>query len=67
MQLRLQFRDGSKNIKNFLLRNNFDTGDAFITHPNSDVKVVLDCPTLREMTPESQMNEGALVISEDIY
>ena len=67
MQRRLDFRNGPEAVKTAWMDNYFDTGDAVIYHPNGDVKIVLDSQTLREMTPESQRNSGALVLGEDVY
>lgn len=67
MQLRLDFEKGSAEFKFDWSDKFFDTGDAGIYHPNGDVKVVLDCPNLREMTPQSQRSRGALVLSEEVY
>jgi hypothetical protein len=67
MQRRLDYRNGPAEVKTAWMDNYFDTGDAVVYHPNGDVKVVLDSQTLREMTPESQRNGGALVLGEDVY
>jgi hypothetical protein len=67
MQRRLDLRNGPEAVKTAWMDNYFDTGDAVICHPNGDVKIVLDSQTLREMTPESQRNGGALVLGEDVY
>lgn len=67
MQRRLDFRNGPEAVKTAWMDNYFDTGDAVVYYPNGDVKIVLDSQTLREMTPESQRNNGALVLGEDVY
>ncbi len=67
MQRRLDFRNGPEAVKTAWMYNYFDTGDAVVYHPNGDVKIVLDSQTLREITPESQRNGGALVLGEDVY
>ena len=67
MQRRLDYRNGPAEVKTAWMDNYFDTGDAVVYHPNGDVKIVLDSQTLREMTPESQRNGGALVLGEDVY
>jgi hypothetical protein len=67
MQRRLDYRNGPAEVKTAWMDNYFDTGDAVVYHPNRDVKIVLDSQTLREMTPESRINGGALVLSEDVY
>jgi hypothetical protein len=67
MQRRLDYRNGPAEVKTAWMDNYFDTGDAVVYHPNGDVKIILDSQTLREMTPESQRNGGALVLGEDVY
>ena len=47
--------------------NSFVTGDALVYHPDGRVKIILDSKTLREITPESTINAGTLVLTEDIY
>ena len=49
------------------LNNYFDTGDAIVYHPDGRIKVVNDAQTLREITPESNRVNGALVLTEDAY
>ncbi len=67
MQKRLDVRNADAKVKSAWIDNYFDSGDAVVYHPNGDVKVVLDSQTLREMTPETQRNGGALVIGEEVY
>jgi len=67
MQIRLYFRNGPDAVKTAWLDNYFDTGDGVAYHPDGRIKIVLDSQTLREMTPQSQRNGGALILSEDIY
>ena len=67
MQRRLDYRNGPAEVKTAWMDNYFDTGDALVYHPNGNVKIILDSQTLREMTPKSQRNSGALVLNEDIY
>ena len=66
MQRRLEVRNDTE-VKTAWMDNYFDTGDAVVYHPNGNIKIVLDSQTLREMTPESQRNGGALVFGEDVY
>lgn len=48
--------------------NYFDTGDGVAYHPDGKrFKVVLDAQPLREMTGESQLNAGALVLTDGVY
>ena len=67
MQRRLDFRNGPADVKTAWMDNYFDTGDAVVYHPDGRVKIILDSQILREMTPESQRNSGALVLTEDAY
>jgi hypothetical protein len=62
MQRRLDYRNRPAEVKTAWMDNYFDTGDAVVYHPKGDVKIVLDSQTLREMTSESQRNNGALVL-----
>lgn len=47
--------------------NYFNTGDAFIYHPDGRFKVVLDAQPLREITSESKLCNGALVLEDGVY
>src|SRR3989344_9322924 len=67
MQRRLDVRSSDPEIKNSYMDNYFDTGDAVVYRPDGRVKIVLDSQTLRDMTPESQRNSGALVLTNDVY
>ncbi len=67
MQRRLDVRNGPAKVKTNWMDNYFDMGDAVVYHPDGRIKIVLDSQTLREMTPKSQRNRGALVLTEDIY
>jgi len=67
MQRRLDVRGSDKDVKASWMDNYFDLGDAIVYHPDGRVKVVLDSQTLREMTPESLRNGGALVLTEGVY
>src|SRR3989338_2582748 len=67
MQRRLDVRNSDKSVKSSYMDNYFDTGDAVVYHPDGRVKIVLDSQTLRDMTPESQRNSGALVLTNDVY
>lgn len=67
MQRRLDVRNASEDVKNYWMDNFFNTGDAAVYHPDGRVKIVLDSQYLREMTPDTQRNGGALVLTEDIY
>src|SRR3989344_4096516 len=67
MQRRLDVRSSDPEIKNSYMDNYFDTGDSVVYRPDGRVKIVLDSQTLRDMTPESQRNSGALVLTNDVY
>ena len=47
--------------------NYFDTGDTFVYHPDRKFKIVLDAQPLRQMTPESKLKNGALVLEDGMY
>ena len=67
MQRRLDVRNSDKAVKGSYMDNYFDTGDAVVYHPDGRVKIVLDSQTLREMTPESQRSNGALILTSEVY
>jgi hypothetical protein len=45
----------------------FDTGDLIAYHPNGNVKVVRDAQLLRELTPKTQVVNGALMLPDGMY
>jgi len=67
MQERLDVRNSKEAVRESWTNNYFDTGDAIAYHPDGRVKVVLDSRTLREMTPDTERIEGALLLTEDTY
>ena len=67
MQRRIDVRNDSNDLKSSWMDNYFDTGDAVVYHPDGRVKIVLDSQYLRNMTPKSGRNGGALVLIEDVY
>jgi len=67
MQRRLDVRNAEKNVKSSWMDNYFDTGDAIVYHSDGRVKIVLDSQHLREINPKSALNNGALILTEDIY
>src|SRR3989344_89220 len=67
MQRRLDVRNSDAKVKSSYMDNYFDTGDAVVYHPDGRVKIVLDSQPLRNMTPETQRVDGALLIGEDVY
>jgi len=67
MQRRLDVRNSDVDVKSSYLDNYFDTGDAVAYHPDGRAKIVLDSQTLRDITPQSELRNGALVLTEDAY
>jgi len=67
MQRKLDLRNDETGVKDFYMDNYFDTGDGVVYHPDGRVKIVLDSQHLRDMTPESPRNGGALILGEDVY
>jgi len=47
--------------------NWFDMGDAIVYHPNGRVKIVLDSEHLREINPQSELRNGALILPSGTY
>jgi hypothetical protein len=66
MQKRLDVRNGPEAVRTDWW-DYFGTGDAVAYHPDGRVKIVLDSQTLREITPDSPIMYGALVLTEDAY
>ena len=67
MQRRLDVRNSDADVKSSYLDNYFDSGDVMVYHPDGRVKIVLDSQTLRDVTPNSELINGALVLTEDAY
>lgn len=67
MLRRLEARSSDVDLKTSYLDNYFDTGDAVVYHPDGRVKIALDSRYIRDVTPGSLMNGGALVLTEDAY
>ena len=67
MQRRLDVRNSDADVKTSYMDNYFDTGDAVVYHPDGRVKIVLDSQTLRGITQNSELINGALVLTEDAY
>lgn len=67
MQKQIYSKNDPLEMEGAWTKNHFSTGDAIIHHPNGDTKIVLDCQTLREITPESKIINGSLIIDEDTY
>ena len=67
MQRRLDVRGASEDVKSAWMDNYFETGDAVVYHPDGRVKIVLDSQHLRDMTLESKIERGVLVLTRDAY
>lgn len=67
MQRRLDVRNFDAKVKSSYMDNYFDTGDGVVYHPDGRVKIVFDSQHLRDMTPESSRNGGALVLTAENY
>ena len=65
MQRRLQSKYGSESVRSSLMHNDFDTGDGIAYHPDGRIKVV--SMPLKEINPESQLVNGALVLPDGLY
>jgi len=67
MQRRLDVRNSGNEVKSAWMDNYFDTGDAVVYHPDGRVKIVLDSQDLRNMTPDTPRNSGALIVVPEVY
>ena len=67
MQRRLDLRNDETGVKASYTDNYFDTGDAVVYHPDGRVKIVLDSEDLRNITPNTPRNGGALIITPEAY
>jgi len=67
MQRRLDVRNSDDKVKSAWMDNYFDTGDAVVYHPDGRVKIVLDSEDLRNMTPDTPRNGGALIVTPEAY
>src|SRR3990167_6351666 len=67
MRRRLEVLNSSDEVKRFYWDNYFDTGDGIAYHPDGRGKIVLDAQPLRELTPSSQLRDGALILSPSVY
>ena len=66
MQARLDALNGSsEDLKNSWWNNYFDTGDGVLYHPDGNMKVVLGGQVFRDMTGDSSLYDGALVLGAD--
>ena len=67
MQIRLGALTDSEEVKNFWWNNHFETGDAFIRHPDGRVKFVFDAQPLRGLTLNSGLTYGGLTLKSGVY
>lgn len=67
LKRKLEVLTASEAVKFAYWYNYFDTGDAIAYHPDGRVKIVLDSQDLRQVTPESTLSLGALVLPNGRY
>lgn len=70
MQRRLEVRNGPEEIKHSWMDIPFYVGDSIVQNYNrNETMIVLDCPILRRMNPQSSLNKDstALAIGQDVY
>ena len=67
MRRRLDLRNSRHEIRADYIDNYIDTGDAIVSHPDGRLKIILDSQHLREITAESEIDNGAFVLSHDSY
>jgi len=67
MKRRLEVRNSDADVKSSYMDKYFDTGDAVVYHPDGRAKIVLDSQHLRDLTPDTSLNNGALVLTEEVY
>ena len=67
MEARLAASTGFNAVRSSWLDYSFETGDGIVYHPDGKVKLVHDASPLRELTSESKLSEGALILPEGIY
>ncbi len=66
MEKRLEvLTNSSDEVRSAWWNNYFDTGDGIFYHPDGDLKVVLGAQPIRDMTGDSKLYSGALVLGED--
>ena len=67
MHRRLEVRGAkySSKVRSAWHDNYFDTGDALLNHPDGKIKIVPDA--LRDISPESKLSNGALVMPTGLY
>ncbi len=67
MERRLETLSASDPVNNSWWNNYFDTGDSVFYYPDGRIKVVLDAKPLREISSESKLQNGALVLPDGLY
>ncbi len=67
MERRLETLGASKPVKESWWNNYFDTGDGVFYHPDGRIRVVLDAKPLREINPESKLQNRTLVLPDGLY
>tara|TARA_Y100000310_G_C20551282_1_gene748226 strand:- start:210 stop:977 length:768 start_codon:yes stop_codon:yes gene_type:complete len=68
MKRRLEALAGSNdNIRHVGVHNYLFTGDGMFYHPDGRVKVAIGPQCMRELTPESHLRQGALVLPDGMY
>ncbi len=68
MQRRLELLDSpDKELKEVYWNNYFQTSDAIIMHCTRKFKIVLDSDHLRNLTPQSKLIHGGLVLTQEVY
>ena len=66
MQRRLEVLSGSSDeVKVAWWDNYFDTADGIFYHPDGNVKIVLGAQPIRDMTLDTPLSYGALMLNED--
>ncbi len=54
-------------VRDAIWTNYVDTGDGVIYHPNGNIRVVTDAAFLRALTADTRLQNGAVVLSDEMY
>ena len=54
-------------VLNAIWTNSVDTGDGVLYHPNRRIRVVTDADFLRKLTPQSKIQNGAVILDDDAW
>jgi hypothetical protein len=66
MRRRLEvLADSSDDVKSAWWDNYFDTGDGVFYHPEGNIKIVLAAQPIRDMTVDTSLSYGALMLNKD--